>query len=363
MNATTGTSEPTRHADRIVGPPTDPPIGVLLLNLGGPPDQAAVQPFLYRLFSDREIIHLPGGPLGQRLIARIIARARAHEVRRNYRAIGGGSPILPLTTRQARALERALNSEPGAPSPGLSPRRFIVRIAMRYWHPTSEEALAELTAAGVRRIVALTLYPQYSAATTGSSWNELLRATRRLGLDPSVQLSCVDRYPEEPGYLEAVAGTVMEGLAGFPEEMREEAVLLFSAHGLPVRFIERGDPYEREIHATRDGVVARLRAWGVSNRWELGYQSRTGPVKWLDPSTDHVIEELAGGGVRGMLVVPIAFVSDHIETLYEVDQLFAEKARAVGVTHYLRTRMLNDDPGYIATLAELTRRHLENPAP
>ncbi len=363
MDAATGLNEPTRHAGPIAGSPADPPIGIVLLNLGGPPDQAAVQPFLYRLFSDREIIHLPGGPLGQKLIARIIARARANEVRRNYRAIGGGSPILPLTTRQAESLERALNGEPGASSPGLSPRRFIVRIAMRYWHPTGDEALAELTAAGVRRIVALTLYPHYSAATTGSSWNELLRAARRLGLDSSVQLSCIDRYPEEPGYLEAIAGTVMERLAAFPEEMREEVVLLFSAHGLPVRFIERGDPYEREIHATRDGVVARLRARGVHNRWKLGYQSRTGPVKWLDPSTDRVIEELAREGVRAMLVVPIAFVSDHIETLYEVDQLFAERARGVGVTQYLRTRMLNDDPGYIATLAELTRRHLESPAP
>jgi len=353
------------------------PIGIVLLNLGGPPDQAAVQPFLYRLFSDREIIQLPGGPLGQKLLARLIARARGREVRRNYRAIGGGSPILSLTTAQARALETALNRPAERPETGVaagSPpdgrhhagangTRFAVSIAMRYWHPTSDEALTGLVERGISRAVALTLYPQYSTATTGSSWNELLRAARRLGLESRLRLSCIDRYPIEPAYLEAVAATVLEGLARFPEELRSSVVLLFSAHGLPVRFIERGDPYEREIHATRDGVLAHLRRHGVENRWELAYQSRTGPVRWLDPSTDVVIRELGQQKVRSVLVIPIAFVSDHIETLYEVDQLFAEEARHAGIEHYRRTRMLNDDPAYIAALASMVRRHLEETEP
>lgn len=357
------------------------PVGIVLLNLGGPPDQAAVQPFLYRLFSDREIIQLPGGPLGQKLLARIIARARGREVRRNYQAIGGGSPILRLTTAQARALETALNRPAGGPAGNAAPAgaeageplghhaagedapRFAVTIAMRYWQPTSDEALTGLVERGISRAIALTLYPQFSTATTGSSWNELLRAARRLDLESKLRLSCIDRYPVDPAYLEAVAATVLEGLAGFPEELRASVVLLFSAHGLPVRFIERGDPYEREIHATRDGVLDRLRRHGVENRWELAYQSRTGPVRWLDPSTDVVIRELGRQKVRSVLVIPIAFVSDHIETLYEVDQLFAEEARHAGITHYRRTRMLNDDPAYIAALAAMVRRHLEETEP
>ena len=363
-------------------------IGILLLNLGGPPDQAAVEPFLQRLFSDREIIQLPGGDTGQKILARLIARARGAQVRANYRSIGGGSPILPLTRRQAEALEQELNR----PAPGDARRRvaapggrseaaaapetrFRVGIAMRYWHPTSEEALRDMLAAGVRRIVALTLYPQYSAATTGSSWNELRRALSRLesggeaasareearapaATAVGAELTLIDRYAEHPKYLSAVADTVEEALAGLSAPERASAVLLFSAHGLPIRFIRGGDPYEREIHATREGVLRHLRQRGIENPWRLGYQSRTGPVRWLGPSTDAVIEEAARDGVRTLVVVPIAFVSDHIETLYEIDQLFAATAAKAGIVRFVRTRMLDDRPGFIECLADLVREHL-----
>lgn len=334
------------------------PVGVVLLNLGGPSDLASVEPFLYNLFSDREIIRLPGGVWGQRLLARIIARSRGPKVRENYRSIGGGSPILPLTLRQAAALEEALNGPEAAR--GSEPA-FLVRIAMRYTEPTSGTALRELRAAGVRRVLALSLYPQYSAATTGSSWNELRRALRRLGGEAGsdrMHVTLIDRYPEHPGYLAALAGTVEEALGRLPEEERGSAVLLVSAHGLPVRFIERGDPYEREIRATRDGLRRRLEERGVANPWRLGYQSRTGPVKWLGPSTDEVLTELAREGTRAVVVIPVAFVSDHIETLHEIDQLFAEQARREGIPRFVRTRMLNDDPLFIAALAELVRAHL-----
>ncbi len=350
--------------------------GILLLNLGGPETQEAVEPFLVSLFSDREIIELPGGPAFQGAFARLIARVRGPKVRAAYRRIGGGSPILSLTRRQAEALERELNGEEPelSPSdrPGPSPAgtgdarrstrstRFRVGIAMRYRTPTTEEALEEMRSAGIGRIVALTLYPQYSAATTGSSLNALDRAAARMG---GFHVTAIDRYPDHPGYLAAVAETVAEGLASFPREERASTVLLFSAHGLPVKFIRAGDPYVGEIARTRDGVLAILRARGIENRATLGYQSRTGPVRWIGPYTDAVIEELASEGVRNLLVVPIAFVSDHIETLYEIDLLFAEVARKAGILRFRRTRMLNDDPRFIAALADLARTHLRGGQP
>jgi ferrochelatase len=173
-----------------------------------------------------------------------------------------------------------------------------------------------------------------------------------------MRITAIDRYPEHPLYLAAVASTVEASLQTLPAEERASAVLLVSAHGLPVRFIERGDPYEREIHATRDGLLRRLRERGIANPWRLGYQSRTGPVPWLGPSTDEVIRDLAREGTRAVVVVPIAFVSDHIETLYEIDQLFAGQARREGIPHFVRTRMLNDDPLYVEALAAMVREHL-----
>jgi len=299
---------------------------------------------------------------------------------------------------------------------------FTVRIAMRYWKPDTADALRELFGAGITRIVALTLYPHFSAATTGSSLNELQRALDRPELtavldrpEPALDLpapqqvldrpepqnalggpdearlpargrvvspsplpqapaaparllrapagitvTAIDRYPTHPGYLEAIAATVEEALRGLPEESRQRACLLFSAHGLPMKFIRAGDPYVREIAQTRDGVLEILRARGWGNPWKLGYQSRTGPVKWIGPYTDRVIEELAEEGVRDIIVVPIAFVSDHIETLYEIDQLFAELARRRGIRHFIRTRMLNDDPVFIQALAGMVRNHLSD---
>jgi ferrochelatase len=328
--------------------------GILLLNLGGPDTQEAVEPFLYNLFSDREIIQLPGGPLFQPAFARLIARLRGPKVRANYRSIGGGSPIAKLTAAQAAGLEALLNGGPVLRAPGDGPR-FRVAGAMRYWRPTTEEGLKELLDAGAGRIIALTLYPHYSAATTGSSLNELRRVAARMGVD----FTAIDRYADHPLYLEAVADTVTTALAEIPEAERRETVLLFSAHGLPIRFIRSGDPYLEEIARTREGVLAILRRKGIPNPWRQGYQSRTGPVRWVEPYTDRVIAELAREGVRSILVVPIAFVSDHIETLYEVDQLFAGEARRLGIPGFRRTRMLNDHPLFLAALADLVRKQVQ----
>lgn len=320
-----------------------PDVGVVLLNLGGPESLPEVEPFLVRLFSDREIIELPLGALAQPLFARLVALVRGPAVRANYARIGGGSPQIRLTRAQGRALEERLNREASG--------RFRVKLAFRYWGPSTEEALAALQEAGISRVVTLTLYPHYSQATTGSSENELRRvlaAPRFRGASFSV--SSVSSYAIHPLYLEALADSVRRGLDAFPEAVRPRVVLLFSAHALPQRFVDRGDPYVHEIEATRRGVLARLRN---GHRHVLGYQSRTGPVKWTGPGTDAVLDDLAREGIREVLVVPLSFVSDHIETLYEVDMLFAERAAKAGITDYRRTEALNTHPLFIEALARL----------
>ncbi|MFB3853877.1 MAG: ferrochelatase [Vicinamibacterales bacterium] len=323
------------------------PIGVLLFNLGGPDSLADVEPFLVRLFSDRDIIELPLGGLVQPLFARAIAKARGPSVRRNYASIGGKSPQKEFTTAQAVALQARLDDA------GI--RRCVVGIAMRYWRPDTATALAEMARSGVSRLVTLTLYPQYSRATTGSSRRELDRVLARAEWQGRFQVSHIESYPDHPLYLEAMTDTVRSGLERFPPESRGEVVLLFSAHGLPKKFADAGDPYVEHVERTIDGILARLR---IPNRHEIGFQSRTGPVEWIGPDTAEVLQRLGGEGVKRVLVVPVSFVSDHIETLYEVDQLFREDARQAGITDYRRTDALNTHPLFIAALADLVEHHL-----
>jgi ferrochelatase len=227
---------------------------------------------------------------------------------------------------------------------------------MRYWHPSTEEALSEMRDAGVTRVVTLTLFPHWTKATTGSSQKELERV---LALPRwrghGFTISGVDRYADDPLYLDAFALTVRRALESFPPGARERAVIVFSAHGLPQKFVDAGDPYVSQIEATRRGLLERL---DVANREVLGYQSRTGPVKWIGPGTDEIIERLGREGVKEMLVVPLSFVSDHIETLYEVDILFADMARAAGITDYRRPEALGTHPLFIEALARLVERHL-----
>jgi ferrochelatase len=329
------------------------PTGILLFNLGGPDDQGSVEPFLISLFSDRDIIELPLGAITQPIFARLIAKLRGPSVRRNYALIGGGSPQLRLTRAQADALEARLNA--------AVPGRFKTFLAMRYWHPSTEEALEAMSQAGVRRIVTLTLFPHWTKATTGSSQKELDRA---LALprwrDRGFTVTGIDRYAEDPLYLDAFADTVRRALDAFPPQTRARVVIVFSAHGLPQKFVDEGDPYIGQIEATRRGLLARL---GVPNREILGYQSRTGPVTWIGPGTDDLLRELGREGVKDVLVVPLSFVSDHIETLYEVDILFAGMAREAGITGYRRPAALNTHPLFIEALARLVERHLSEASP
>jgi ferrochelatase len=319
--------------------------GIVMLNLGGPATLDAVEPFLLELFADREIIQLPL----QRWLGPFIARRRAPAVRKLYADIGGGSPILRYTDAQGRGLVERLDRS----SPATAPHGFYV--AFRYANPKSEAALRAMRADGVERAVAFTQYPQFSCATTGSSLNELWRALDRLGLRDAFSWSILDRWPLHEGFIDAVVETVREGLLGFPAEQREEVVLLFSAHSLPMSFVNRGDPYPPEIGATVQRVMERLE---FSHPYLLAYQSKVGPVKWLQPSTQWVIERLAARGHKHVLVVPIAFTSDHIETLSELDREYGHLARRLGITHYRRVPALNDRPRFLDALASLVGDHL-----
>lgn len=322
---------------------------IVLFNLGGPDNLASVEPFLVNLFSDREIIELPLGAALQPVMARIIAKMRGPSVRRHYARIGGGSPQLRITRAQADALEEQLN----AGTSGAGP--FRVFIAMRYSRPSSADTLEAIAAEGIRRIVTLTLFPHWSKATTGSSRNELDRALADPRWAPGrFEVSHIEHYYDDPGYLDAMTATVRDAWEAIPRDRRNRTVILFSAHGLPQKFIDEGDPYVAHIQATRWGILERL---NLPNRQLLAYQSRTGPVKWLGPGTGDVIRELGREGVKDLFIVPLSFVSDHIETLYEVDLLFADAAHKAGITGYYRPMALNAHPLFISALNRLVRRH------
>ncbi|MDH5298855.1 MAG: ferrochelatase [Desulfobulbaceae bacterium] len=308
-------------------------IGVVLLNMGGPDTLEDVEPFLLGLFSDRQIIRLSPFPFLQKFIARRIARSRAPKSREAYRLIGGGSPQKRLTLAQGEALAAVL-------APAGS---FRVDMAMRYWSPRAEETLREMAAAGIRRLVALSLYPHFSKATGGSSLADLKRAAAVCG--HPFEIAEISSWPEAPRYVECLAADISRGLATFPDN--GETVVVYSAHSLPVKFIDEGDPYLDHLRATIAAVEART---GVGGR--LCFQSRSGPVQWLRPSTPEMLEQLAGEGFRQVLMVPISFVSDHVETLYEIDILYREQAAALGL-RLVRTEGLNARPEFIAALGEL----------
>ncbi len=321
-----------------------------MLNLGGPATLEAVEPFLLELFADREIIQLPM----QTWLGPFIARRRTPAVQQLYAAIGGGSPILRYTEAQGRGMVERLDRL----SPATAPHGFYV--AFRYTSPKSDDALRAMQADGVERAVAFTQYPQFSCATTGSSLNELWRALDRLGLRDAFRWSIIDRWPVHDGFINAMADTVREGLLGFPANEREKVVLLFSAHSLPMRIVNRGDPYPQEIGASVDRVIERL---GFSHPYLLAYQSEVGPVKWLGPSTRGTIRQLGERGHKHLLVVPIAFTSDHIETLSELDRENGHLAEQVGITYYRRTPALNARPDFLDALADVVRRHLGSGLP
>jgi protoporphyrin/coproporphyrin ferrochelatase len=321
--------------------------GILMLNLGGPQNLAQVRPFLLNLFADREIIRLPL----QSWLGPFIAHMRTRRVQANYRAIGGGSPILHWTNEQGAGMVKWLDHL----SPQTGPHRFYV--AFRYNIPQAEDALQAMQADGVERAIAFTQYPQFSCSTTGSSLNELWRVLRRAGLEDRFRWSVIDRWPTHPGFIKAMARKVQNGLEGFPAEDRARVILLFSAHSLPLDVIRRGDPYPQEVGASVQAVLEELR---VSNPYLLAYQSAVGPVAWQGPSTESVIRQLGRQGHKYVLVIPIAFTSDHIETLSEIDLEYGELAHVCGITYFKRSPALNGDPEFQRTLADIVLEHLHS---
>ncbi|HYA38939.1 MAG TPA: ferrochelatase [Candidatus Methylomirabilis sp.] len=310
-------------------------IAVVLCNLGGPDSLESVRPFLFNLFSDPDIFRLPLGFLTQRPFAALIARRRAPEAAKGYAAIGGKSPILEFTRAQAEAL-----------APGLGDG-FDVHVCMRYWHPLTGEVVAMLKSKNYSRVILLPLYPQYSITTSGSSYNEFMRQCERQHYRPAVTL--VRQWYDQPDYQGAIVEMVRAEAQKFPDPDPKHIELLFSAHGLPRKIVDQGDPYERQIRATYDALRAHL-GWPHTT---LCYQSRVGPLEWLRPYTDDVIREKAAAGVKQMLVYPIAFVSDHVETLFELGITYAEIARAQGIAHYRVVPALNSHPRFIEALKSL----------
>lgn len=316
-------------------------LSVVLLNLGGPDSLDAVEPFLFNLFNDPEIINFPLSFLFRKRLARLISSRRAPSIQKQYAKIGGKSPIVDLTARQAELLEENLRAK------GID---ATVHVAMRYWRPFTEDAISEIERIGADRIVLLPLYPQFSKATTGSSFKEWeRRAAERSAVGGVATERVGDYFAYEP-YLDAVIGRINECFERFPEEERDEVHILFSAHGTPMKLVREGDPYSGQICQTVSAVKER---GGWSNEHTLCFQSKVGPQKWLTPATPDVIGELAARGVKRMLVVPIAFVSDHLETLFELGHEYSKLARENGVEQYEVAEGLNDSPLFAEALARL----------
>jgi len=309
---------------------------VALLNMGGPDSLAAVQPFLKNLFSDPEILKFPLAGIFRGLLSSFIAKKRGPKVVENYRQIGGKSPLLDITMRQAAGLLQELGGEKAG---------YGVHVAMRYWRPRARQAAKEIATARGERVIILPLYPHFSKATSGSSIADFDIALKdeKLAQLPKRVIRC---WFDFPPYIEALAEAVGEGLKAC-----EGSTLLFSAHGLPERFIKEGDPYLDQIRATTAAVMERLP--GVSHR--LAFQSRVGPMRWIGPSVTETLAELVRDGVKKLLVVPVSFVSDHIETLHEIDIEYAATARSMGFEQFSRIPSLNTRPSFIKALASLVK--------
>lgn len=320
-------------------------IAVLMLNLGGPSRLDEVRPFLRNLFGDREIIRFPGGAAGQRLFAWWISRRKAPESRRNYAAIGGGSPLLRWTTLQGEAMKARVERS--------LPVEILPLPCMRYWHPRAAEALARAREWRAEHIVAFPQYPHYSTTTTGSSLRELRAEAAAVGL--STPITEIASWHDHGGYVEALAECVRAGVDEVPAERRAGAKVVYSAHSLPMKFVRAGDPYPEQVRATAALVHAQS---GLPQRWEVSWQSKVGPLEWLGPGSIERIEALPGEGVRDVVIVPITFVNDHIETLQELDMDLRERAAAAGIRTFVRAPSLNVRPAFVDALAGLLGGHL-----
>uniref|UniRef100_A0A7S0Z4I5 Ferrochelatase n=1 Tax=Hemiselmis tepida TaxID=464990 RepID=A0A7S0Z4I5_9CRYP len=334
-------------------------VGILFLNLGGPESLDEVEDFLFNLFNDPDIIRLPGPlkPL-QSFIARRIASSRAPQSREAYESIGGGSPIVKLTVEQGERLEEELARR------GVESKSYV---GMRYWYPFTEEAVDRLLKDGVTRLVVLPLYPQYSISTSGSSLrllDQMMEDSPREWDPRKIDHTVVPAWFGHPGYVATQARLILDQLGEFEGNPRDVKVM-FSAHGVPVSYVEAGDPYKGHVEDCASMIMDKVnegRSEADSFDWTLAFQSRVGPVKWLEPYTDDVLNKLGEGGLENLVVVPLSFVSEHVETLEEIDIEYREVAEEAGIKNFKRVPALNSDPGFISCLADIAQEALEKPS-
>ena len=315
--------------------------GVLLFNLGGPETLRDVKPFLYQLFSDPQIIRVKWAPL-RKVLAYMIATFRRKTSEGYYSKIGGGSPLRRLTEEQARALGEDLKSR------GSEVQTFV---GMCTWHPFLAEAVERIEQSNLDSLVILPLFPQFSVTTTGSGFALLRRLIDKRPTFRKMNVQWITSWPDQPTYVRSFAEAIDRELAKFADP--NKAHILFSAHSIPERYVREGDPYLEQTKKTVELIMDRL---SHRNPYQLSFQSKIGPVKWLEPFTSDVIKQLGKQGIVDVLVVPISFVSEHIETLYELDILFREIAREAGVKNFRRVPALNSDPTFIRALAEIVER-------
>ncbi|KAJ3220126.1 hypothetical protein HK099_004460 [Clydaea vesicula] len=314
---------------------------ILLLNMGGPANSDQVHSFLLNLFSDNDLIPLPF----QKYLGPLIAKRRTPSIIQQYNEIGGGSPIRMWTEKQGEALVKILDKI----NPETAPHTPYV--AFRYAPPLTAETLQQMKKDGIKRAVAFSLYPQYSCSTTGSSLNELSRQLKIVDPENSIKWSVIDRWHSHPSLAQAFANKITEKLSEYNEQDRQDVTILFSAHSLPMTVVNRGDPYPAEVAATVQKVMENLK---FSNPYRLIWQSQVGPQPWLGPQTGTVIENYGKQGKKNLLIVPIAFVSDHIETLFEIDLEYGEVAHKHGISGFKRAESMNDDPMFIKALGNLS---------
>ncbi|MBW4555627.1 MAG: ferrochelatase [Trichormus sp. ATA11-4-KO1] len=323
-------------------------VGVLLLNLGGPDKLEDVGPFLYNLFSDPEIIRLPFRWL-QKPLAWFIASRRTRTSQENYKQIGGGSPLRRITEAQGEALKQQL---------GDLGQEANIYVGMRYWHPYTEEAIAQISQDNIERLVILPLYPQFSISTSGSSFRLLEKLWQENPKLQPIEYTVIPSWYKQPGYLQAMAELIAQELEQFPNP--DEVHIFFSAHGVPKSYVEEaGDPYQQEIEECTALIMQTLNR---PNLHTLAYQSRVGPVEWLQPYTEDALKELGGQGVKDLVVVPISFVSEHIETLQEIDIEYREIAEESGIHNFRRAPAPNTHPVFIQALADLVIDALKKPS-
>ncbi|KAL6998095.1 lyase [Sarracenia purpurea var. burkii] len=318
-------------------------VGVLLLNLGGPDTLHDVQPFLFNLFADPDIIRLPRlFQFLQQPLAQLISVLRAPKSKEGYAAIGGGSPLRKITNDQAFALRKALEARE---------MPVNVYVAMRYWHPFTEEAVQQIKKDRITKLVVLPLYPQFSISTTGSSIRVLQNIFREDAYLSRLPVSIIQSWYQRKGYISSMADLIEKELQSFSRP--EEVMIFFSAHGVPVSYVEdAGDPYRDQMEECIHLIMEELKARGINNDHTLAYQSRVGPVQWLKPYTDEVLVELGQKGVKSLLAVPVSFVSEHIETLEEIDMEYKELALESGIENWGRVPALGCTSTFITDLAD-----------